>query len=188
MKIYRLAFIILISLLLTGGCAKKKETSSETTLKQGGASNVSEISSFEKRADLSPNFSWKDKEGKIITFDNFRGKVTLINFWATWCGPCKRELPDLIALSKEMESKNVKILGVSTDRGANVIDDVKSFVAEAGISYQIVISNEELEEAYGNIRVIPTTFLIDADGKIVQTIVGGRTKEQFAEAINAILK
>jgi peroxiredoxin len=87
-----------------------------------------------------------------------------------------------------MESKGVKVIGISTDRGSNVIDDVKSFVSQAGITYQIVISNEDLEEAYGNIRVIPTTFLIDADGKIAETIVGGRTKEQFAESINALLK
>ncbi|MBI5475946.1 MAG: TlpA family protein disulfide reductase [Ignavibacteriales bacterium] len=188
MNLFRIPFIALLSILLISGCAKKKEAVSENGSKSSGAANVSEISGFEKRGDLAPNFSWKDKDGKTISFDNFRGKVTLVNFWATWCGPCKRELPDLIALSKEMENEGVKVIGVSTDRGANVIDDVKAFVAEAGITYQIVISNEELEETYGNIRVIPTTFLIDADGKISQTIVGGRTKEQFAEAIRAILK
>lgn len=188
MKSKYLFLSLFFALILVTGCAKKKEQSGETESVGSKPTNVSEISNFEKRSDLTPNFSWKDKDGKTVSFDTFRGKVTLVNFWATWCGPCKRELPDLIALSKEMESKGVKVIGISTDRGSNVIDDVKSFVAQAGITYQIVISNEDLEEAYGNIRVIPTTFLIDADGKIAETIIGGRTKEQFAEAINALLK
>ncbi|MBI5021416.1 MAG: TlpA family protein disulfide reductase [Ignavibacteriales bacterium] len=188
MKSKYLFFSLLVAIVLITGCAKKKEQSGEVESAGSKAANVSEISNFEKRADLAPNFSWKDKDGKTISFDTFRGKVTLVNFWATWCGPCKRELPDLIALSKEMETKGVKVIGISTDRGSNVIDDVKSFVSQSGITYQIVISTEDLEEAYGNIRVIPTTFLIDADGKIAETIVGGRSKEQFAEAINALLK
>lgn len=170
------------------GCSKKEQSESIENNTVPKASNVSEILNVAKRSDLAPNFSWRDKDGKTIDFDKFRGKVTLVNFWATWCGPCKRELPDLIALSKEMADKNVKILGVSTDRGSNVIEDVRAFVAEKGIPYQNLIANEYLEEAFGNVRVIPTSFIIDAEGKIVQTIVGMRSKEQFAEAINALLK
>lgn len=180
--------ISLLAFLLVTGCSKKKEDKSENNPTPVKVSNVSEIMNVSKRSGMAPNFSWKDQSGETIDFDSFRGKVTLINFWATWCGPCKRELPDLIALSKEMADKNVKVLGISTDRGSNVVDEVRSFVAEYGISFQIVISNADIEEAYGNVRVIPTTFLIDANGKIAQTIVGVRSKEQFVEAINALLK
>ncbi|MDI6766736.1 MAG: TlpA disulfide reductase family protein [Bacteroidota bacterium] len=180
--------ISFLALLLVTGCSNKKEEGTKNNPISGKASNVSEIMSVSKRDNMAPNFSWKDQSGKTIDFDSFRGKVTLINFWATWCGPCKREIPDLIALSKEMADKNVKFLGISTDRGSNAIEEVRSFVADKGISFQIVISNEDIEEAYGNVRVIPTTFLIDANGKIAQTIVGVRSKEQFAEAINALLK
>ncbi len=176
--------ISLLAFLLVTGCSKKEEDNPNPIK----VSNVSEIITVSKRVDLVPNFSWRDESGKTIDFDSFRGKVTLINFWATWCGPCKRELPDLIALSKEMADKNVKVLGISTDRGSNVIEEVRSFVAEYGISFQIVISNEDIEEAYGNVRVIPTTFLIDADGKIAQTMVGIRSKQQLIEAINTLLK
>lgn len=180
--------ISLLTSLLVTGCSNKKEADIKNYPISGKGSNVSEITNVSKRIDLAPNFSWKDQSGKTIDFDSFRGKVTLINFWATWCGPCKRELPDLIALSKDLADKNVKVLGISTDRGSNVIEEVRSFVAEKGITYQIVISNEDIEEAYGNVRVIPTTFLIDANGKIVQTIVGARSKQQFAELINGLLK
>jgi len=181
-------YALIIASILLAGCSKKQDAGIRTGTSSSQSSNVSEITNVSKRPDMAPNFSWKDVSGKTIDFDSFKGKVTLINFWATWCGPCKRELPDLVALSKEMANKNVKVLGISTDRGSNVIDDVKAFVSENGISYQILISNEEIEEAFGNIRVVPTSFLIGADGKIAQTIVGMRSKEQFAEAINALLK
>ena len=173
-------------LLLFSNCTKKQQADNNT--KTNKSANVTEVVSVTKRTDKASNFSWKDSTGKTIDLDSYLGKVTLINFWATWCGPCKMELPDLIAISKEMADKGVKIIGVSTDRGANVLEDVSSFVAEKGIPYQIVISNEDLDEAFGNIRLIPTTFVVDAEGKIVQTIVGARSKAAFLEAINAVLK
>jgi len=176
----------LVLLFLLSGCSKKMQ--SGNYIKGQKPVNVADVVSVIKRTDVVSNFSWKDSTGKTIDLDTYRGKVTLINFWATWCGPCKIELPDLIAISKEMANRNVKVIGVSTDRGTNVLEDVSSFVAEKGIPYQIVISNEELDEAFGNIRLIPTTFVVDADGKIAQTIVGARSKAAFLEAINAILK
>jgi len=179
--------IITITIAIFVGCTNKQpaEKNNGTAIK---AENISEILNVTKRSGLVPNFSWKDKDGKTVDFDNFKGKVTLINFWATWCGPCQKEIPDLITLNKEMTDKNVKILGVSTDRGTNVLEDVRQFISEKGINYQNLISNEDLEEAFGNIRVIPTSFIVDSEGKIVQTIVGMRSKEQFAEAINAAMK
>lgn len=171
------------------GCATKREPRPE-----GGAiitqrtSQVTEVLTVTTRPDAAPNFTWKDSTGKTVDFDSFKGKVTLINFWATWCGPCKRELPDLVALSSELASQNVKIIGVSTDRGANVVDEVSAFVKEHGLTYQNVIANADLEEAFGNIRAIPISFLIDAHGKISQTIVGLRSKEFYAQAILALAK
>jgi len=181
-----LYLIFMISLLLTTGCSKKQGDQKKAPVEV--TSNVSEVTSVSKRPDLVPNFAWKDSAGKTIDLDSYRGKVVLINFWATWCGPCKRELPDLIAISNELAGRNVSVIGISTDRGTNVIDDVKSFVKEKGIPYQVVISSEDLEEAFGNIRVIPTTFLVDASGKIAQTIVGARSKQAFTEAITPLLK
>jgi thiol-disulfide isomerase/thioredoxin len=181
-------YLSLTLLFLFSNCSKRKNTNKDNNPGVQKSANVTDVISVTKRSDKASNFSWKDSTGKTIDLDSYRGKVTLINFWATWCGPCKMELPDLIAISKEMADKDVKIIGVSTDRGANVLEDVSSFVAEKGIPYQIVISNEELDEAFGNIRLIPTTFVVDAEGKIAQTIVGARSKTAFLEAINAVLK
>ncbi len=171
------------------GCSKND---TKTSQQSGGATpaggKVPELFNVEKRpSPQAPNFSWKDNTGAITTFDQFRGKVTLVNFWATWCGPCKRELPDLVALSNELASQNVKIIGVSVDQAPNVTDLVASFVSEHGITYQNVIANSDMEDAFGNPRAIPTSFLVDAGGNIVQTIVGMRNKEFYKQAITSIL-
>jgi len=174
--------------LLIAGCAKKMpRTDGSPSTAKGGAS-VADVVNVVKRPDRAPNFSWKDSTGKVIDFDSYRGKVTVVNFWATWCGPCKRELPDLVALSQEMADRNVKFIGVSTDRGPNIIEDVRTFVIEHGIPYPNIVSNDDLEDAFGNPRAIPTSYLIDADGRIAQTLVGMRSKEFFAQAISALLK
>jgi thiol-disulfide isomerase/thioredoxin len=169
----------LLAALLVTGCAKKNNADNRAE----SVSTVTPVVSVTARTDRAPNFSWKNSSGALVDLDSFHGRVVLVNFWATWCGPCKRELPDLVAISKEMANRNVTVIGVSTDRGATAVQDVSSFVTEHGIPYQIVVSTEELETAFGNIRAIPTSFIISPSGKIVQTIVGGRSKEQFADLL-----
>jgi thiol-disulfide isomerase/thioredoxin len=183
-------FVILFSFIfiMSSGCTKKEKM--ENTAQQSivNALNVSETKTVEKRIDRASNFSWTDSNGKPIDFDSYRGTVTLVNFWATWCGPCRKEIPDLISLSKEFANRNVKVIGISVDRGPNIIGDIRTFIQDAGIPYQIIIANDDLVDAYGNPRMIPTTFLIDKDGKIVETLVGGRSKEFLAQSITALLK
>ncbi len=187
MKYLPILSIVVFAFVLSFGCAKKdKETSVQVT----GSStpqNVSEISNVQVRDGIVPNFAFTDLNGKATTFDAFKGQITFVNFWATWCGPCKIELPDLITLSKEYEAKNVKFIGISTDRGGDVIADVRSFIQKAGIPYQIVISNEDIEEAFGNIHSIPTSFIIDANGKILKSIIGVRSKQVLGEEIEKAL-
>ncbi|HTK81027.1 MAG TPA: TlpA disulfide reductase family protein [Bacteroidota bacterium] len=180
------AFLAAVLLLLSG-CAKQQEHK-EASATEVRADNVSEVVSVEKREAKVPNFTWKDASGNTVNFDAVRGKAALVNFWATWCGPCKKELPDLVALDADLAAKGFKVIGVSTDRGSNVIDDVRSFVKEHDIKYQVVVSTEDLEEAFGNVRLLPTSFIIDGQGKIVQTFVGPRSKEFFTEALLAASK
>lgn len=179
--------LIIVTFVFVPGC-KKPDKVETTTFVSEPKSDISEVSNVMKRADKVPNFSWKDSSGTTIDFDSFRGKVTLINFWATWCGPCKKELPDLIEINREYAGRGVKIIGISADRGTNIAEEVSGFVHENGIPYLIVISNDELEEAFGNIRGLPTTFLVDEEGKIVQTFVGMRDKQFFEKALSDLLK
>jgi len=177
---------IAIASLLSPGC--KKRPPEEAVPPPPSGSNVNEVFNVAKRPGKAPEFSWRDSTGSVVSFDAFRGKLTLVNFWATWCGPCKRELPALIDLNKEYAGRGVTILGVSSDRGANIIEDVRAFVHDNGITYQIVLSNDDLEEAFGNIRALPTSFLINQEGEIVQTFVGGREKQFFVQAITEALR
>ncbi|HUL44583.1 MAG TPA: TlpA disulfide reductase family protein [Bacteroidota bacterium] len=180
-----LSLLSVFSPLVLSSCTQNRESSTGT---QPVGVHVFPVASVSPRNDMVPNFSWTDTTGKSVDFDSYRGKVTLINFWATWCGPCKKELPDLVELSKEYEGKNVKFLGLATDRGSDVANDVARFVQEHHIPYQNLVSSEALEEAFGNVPAIPTSFLIDGQGKIVQTYVGARSKEFFSQAIAALLK
>jgi thiol-disulfide isomerase/thioredoxin len=180
--------LILLTALLTGGCSKK-ETDAGTP--GGGVAfkgNVSEAASVQARPGLVPAFSWRDSTGKAMSIDAFKGHVTLVNFWATWCAPCKKELPDLVALSGELAAKNVTIVGVATDRGMSIMDDVTTFVRDRGIPYQIVLSTDDLESAFGNVRLLPTSFVVNANGTIVKELVGIQTKDSFMQAITAAMQ
>ncbi|MBI3194365.1 MAG: TlpA family protein disulfide reductase [Ignavibacteriae bacterium] len=183
-------FVLIVLLLFATGCSKKEKEIEQTEQSGSTASahNVSEIDNVQLREGIVPNFSFTDANGQTTNFDSFKGKVTLVNFWATWCGPCKMELPDLIALSKEYADRNVRFIGISTDRGSDVVEDVRTFVQKSGITYQIVIANDEIESAYGNVNAIPTTFIVDENGKIVDSFIAVRSKTFFAEALNKALR
>ncbi len=186
----RINYVIMLSLCFLFaffGCATKEQP--DNTAQSTGASvdNVSQVIKVERRPNFAPNFSWKDKSGNTKSLDSYKGNITFVNFWATWCGPCKHELPDLIELSKEFSNNKVTFIGVSVDRGPNIIDDVRAFVKEREVPYQNVLASDEMVEAYGNVRAIPTSFLINGEGKIVQTYIGIRSKEFLAGSIRSIL-
>ena len=116
-----------------------------------------------------PAFSMQALDGQTITSDDLRGKVTLVNFWATWCGPCRAEIPDLIRLQARY-SDHLQVIGVSTDEGP--VEKVEAFAAEFGINYPIVMDTPELNRAFPGVMALPTSFIVDPDGRVVQTHVG----------------
>jgi len=138
-----------------------------------------------KPAGKAPDFTYKDGARSTSFAELTAGKVVVLNFWATWCGPCRKEIPDLIELHKEMAPKGVTVIGVSLDQADNRMALVKNFVEKSSIPYPNFIDNTEfkLAEAFGGIQSIPTTFIIDRKGNIVQRIVGAVSKTAFAEAV-----
>ncbi len=120
-----------------------------------------------------------------ITLSQFQGKVVVLNFWATWCPPCKAEIPDLIRIQKEF-SNDVVVIGVSVDRESP--DYVAGFSEELGINYPVVMADSKLINLYGGIRAIPTTFIIDQDGDIGQKIVGMRDFNGFLAVLKPYLE
>ena len=111
----------------------------------------------------------RDIDGRTFSTDDLRGKVTLVNFWATWCGPCRTEIPDLIKLQDQYPD-HLQVIGVSTDEGPQRL--VKDFAIEYGINYPIVMATPELNRAFPGVMALPTSFVIDAEGRVVQTHVG----------------
>ncbi|MBI3616477.1 MAG: TlpA family protein disulfide reductase [Candidatus Omnitrophica bacterium] len=132
----------------------------------------------------APDFQVTDLSGKSLQLSTFREKVVLLDFWATWCPPCRAELPHFKELHAAYKGKGLQVIGLSVGEKADV---VKSFVQSNGISYPIGIASGKEEEAFGGIRGIPTTFLIDKEGRIAGRYVGYQDKKVFEEQIRALL-
>ena len=150
--------------------------------------NVSYVDSVIYRNDMAPDFYWTGVNGELVNFKKIHKKITIINFWATWCSPCRKEIPDLISINSEYASKGVRVIGISTDKGGKVIADVSDFVKAHKIDYPIIIDNGKLSDAFGNIRGLPTTFFIDEEGKIAKKFMGIKTKDFFVAQIEDLMK
>ena len=128
----------------------------------------------------APNWTLKDVNGKSVSSDQFKGKVVVVDFWATWCPPCRAEMPGYVALQKKYGKDGLVIVGMSVDaQGPGV---VKKFVEQNGINYEIVMADDEVQTAFAGkepITGIPTTFIIDRDGKIRDRKVGAESTESF---------
>jgi peroxiredoxin len=136
-----------------------------------------------KQADLS--FVVKDMDGKDVKFADYKGKVIILDFWATWCGPCKVEIPGFVDLLNRYRDKGLAVLGVSVD---DPIAKLKPFAAEYKMNYPVLVGlgRDDLEKAYGPIWGLPTTFVIGRDGKICKKHTGMASKEQFEREVNAL--
>ena len=124
---------------------------------------------FFRNPASAPSFTAVDLEGRPIASASYHGKVVLINFWATWCPPCRAEIPDLVALQDKYRDQ-LQIIGVSEDEAPP--DVVKRFVAEHRINYPVVITTPEIEKLFPGIGALPTSFVIDRESRIVQKHVG----------------
>lgn len=182
---YRAFPIILIALMAISSVHCDGGTPQQPA---SGTGKVFIVETVTKRpVGKAAEFTWKDG-GKSISFSEAtQGKVVLLNVWATWCGPCKREIPDLVAIAREMGQKGVIVLGVSVDTDDRKLQTVKTFVEKAGIPYVNIVDSDDLKiaDAYGGIPSVPATFIIDRQGNVIQRLVGKRDK---AELVNALQK
>lgn len=133
----------------------------------------------------APNFAFKTADGNTVELKNLAGKVVLINFWATWCGPCRAEIPGMLEVYKKYKAKGLEIVGISLDsQGWGV---VKPFVEKMNINYPVVVGDPQVVSDYGNFQGIPTTFVVDRKGNIVVEHTGAVSKAYLEQMIKPFL-
>ena len=135
------------------------------------------------QAEVAPSFSLPDLNGNYISLKSFWGKIVLINFWATWCPVCRKEVIQLIRLKNKFKD-NIEILGISLDQNEKIL---KHFVKYSNINYKVLKGNLEVVKSYGNFRVIPISFLIDRSGNIRKIYKGFVEFENFSKDIKKLL-
>ncbi|HWY02479.1 MAG TPA: TlpA disulfide reductase family protein [Candidatus Acidoferrum sp.] len=146
-----------------------------------GASLTSHLT----QSSPAPDFSLVALDGKTMRLSDFRGKAVLLNFWATWCGPCKIEMPWLVDLQKQYGAQGLQIVGVAMDDASK--EDIAKFASDMGVNYPILIGKEAVGNDYGGVPALPETFVIARDGKIVDKIIGIRGKAEFENVIKKAL-
>lgn len=147
---------------------------------QGGSSLVTPMNG------PAPQWTLKDLEGRPVSSTNFQGRVLLVNFWATWCPPCRQEIPDFVKFTNERDTNRVVILGLSADEGGAGV--VKPFVNSYKINYPILMADQNVIDAFGGVAGYPTTFVIDAKGNFVSRHLGMFTEVDFKRHVLPLLE
>ena len=173
--IFILAIVFGLSIF---GCKKNVKVETSTTKKTEAPAEKTES------ADMAPNFVLTSTTGKNIKLSDYRGKVVIVDFWATWCPPCRKGIPDLIELQKQFKN-NLVVIGISLDQ--NTKADVIPFMKKIGINYPVVYGDNQVVMDYGSINAIPTSFVIDQNGKIVDKHIGLVPKSEYVNKIKEIL-
>ena len=133
----------------------------------------------------APDFELESLDGKNVKLSEFRGKAVLLNFWATYCGPCKIEMPWFVEMQKEFGPQGFQIVGVAMDDAS--AEDIAKFAKEMGVNYPILLGKESVGQSYGGVGVLPTTFFVDRDGKITAREFGLQSRSVFVDNIKKAL-
>ncbi len=182
-----LATAIIATALVSAGCQTSPTIadSSPVLSKPGKESRPAAVSSAPGEVGSAAfDFELQDSTGKTVRLSDFKGKVVVLDFWATWCPPCRKEIPGFVTLQESYREKGVEVIGVSLDRGWA---PVKPFMQEYRINYTIVLGDQKLTEMYGGFTGIPTTFIIDKSGTIRDRHTGYMPPETFERAVKLLI-
>ena len=138
-----------------------------------------------KERKAAPDFILKDAAGATVRLSDYRGKVVLLNFWATWCGPCKMEIPWFIEFQQQFKDQGFAVLGVAMDDDG--WQSVKPYVGEHKVNYRILLGDDAVTLRYGGVDSLPTTFVIDKEGRIASAHVGLVGKNEYLGEIQTLL-
>jgi thiol-disulfide isomerase/thioredoxin len=137
------------------------------------------------KSSPAPDFTLESLDGKSMRLSDLRGKAVLLNFWATWCGPCKIETPWLVELQNQYGAQGLQVIGVAMDDSGK--DDIAKFAKDMGVNYPVLLGKEAVGDAYGGVPALPESFFIGRDGKIVDKIIGLKGRSEIEDSIKRAL-
>jgi peroxiredoxin len=163
---------MVISIMLVFGIQKARHSSHT----QGSA---------KLQGQPAPDFQLASLDGKNLKLSDYKGKAILLNFWATWCEPCKIEMPWFVELQKKYGPQGLQVLGIAMDDAST--KEIADFAQKMGVNYPIVIGKEEVGTQYGGVQFLPSTFYIDRDGKIIDHVFGLVSRSEIETSIQKAL-
>ena len=134
----------------------------------------------------APDFALKDLSGNTVHLSDFRGKAVVLNFWATWCAPCKAEMPWFVEMQKQYGPQGLAIIGVSLDDDVTP-EQIAKFTRQLDVNYTILLGNDDTAKLYGGVDALPTTFYIDRNGTLVDAIMGLPERDEIEENVKRVL-
>jgi cytochrome c biogenesis protein CcmG/thiol:disulfide interchange protein DsbE len=146
--------------------------------------HVGAVVGVETKAQV-PRYALTALDGTPLSPDALRGKVVLINFWATWCLPCRVEMPLLQRMAERHREAGLIVVGLSVDRGAE--ESVRTFLRERGVTYPVAVVGSDVERAFGGVRGYPTSILVDRDGVVRHVVIGPLAAASFEPAVRRLL-
>jgi thiol-disulfide isomerase/thioredoxin len=151
--------------------------------RRGGADNAAPP--ILGKSTPAPNFTLDKLDGGNLKLSDLRGKAVLLNFWATWCGPCKIETPWLVELQNQYGSQGLQVIGVAMDDSGK--DEIAKFAKDMGVNYPVLLGKEAVGDAYGGVPALPESFFIGRDGKIVDRIIGLKGRADIEDSVKKAL-
>ncbi|MCL5266504.1 MAG: TlpA family protein disulfide reductase [Bacteroidetes bacterium] len=185
-KNIHLVVIAVVALVVGAVYLNKSDGTANASTSTTGVPSQSVPSATPDDGKTAPDFTLMSSDGKQVSLSDYKGKVVVVDFWATWCPPCKAEIPDFIKLYSQYKNDGFQMLGISVDQGG--LKAVVPFMKQYGVNYPILLASDQVVSAYGGIQGIPTTFVIDKHGKVRAAFEGYRPASVFEDLVQKLLK